>query len=230
MLNPSYLFKSRHDIFYFRYPVGNKRLSVSLKTRCPRHALKLAKALAYHTDRILTDTNIEQMEHAELIARLKPYYADKLEQAKARIDHDGQLPRERVQRLLQQIAEQNDLIEQQLDDPMELHGLEYDDPNHDPIKADLKQIMDKLGLEFAEDSREYAMLKSARKHMRRNYMTDLLAYNDHTLNFSFTDEQQTSRAASVSRHKLGEIIAAYLKENKSGVTDRSHDEKEDCLG
>lgn len=229
MLNPSYLFKSRHDIYYFRYPIGENRLSISLKTRCPRQALKLAKALAYHTDRILTDMNAEQMEHAELIARLKPYYAEKLEQAKARIDREGQIPRERVQRLQEQIAENSELIENGADSWEELHGIEYEDKSHDPVKADLKKIMGKLGLNFSEGSPEYAMLKSARKHMRRNYMTDLLAYNNSALNFSFADVQQTSRAASAARHKLGDIIRAYLKENKSGVSDRSHGEKEDCL-
>lgn len=43
MLNPSYLIQSHHSIFYFRYPLGNKRVSVALHTRCPKEALRLAK-------------------------------------------------------------------------------------------------------------------------------------------------------------------------------------------
>lgn len=58
MQNPSYLIKSRHDVYYFRYPLPikgvsqEKRISISLKTRCPREALRLAKALEYHSLRM----------------------------------------------------------------------------------------------------------------------------------------------------------------------------------
>jgi len=53
MQNPSYLIKSRHDIYYFRYPLPVKqrgrqsRVVISLQTRCPQEALRLAKSLEY---------------------------------------------------------------------------------------------------------------------------------------------------------------------------------------
>lgn len=53
MLNPSYLIQSRHNVYYFRYPLGNKRLCVSLKTRCRKEALRLAKMLDYHSAQII---------------------------------------------------------------------------------------------------------------------------------------------------------------------------------
>jgi hypothetical protein len=47
MRNPAYLALSRHGIFYFRYPVHRgATLKLSLQTRVPSLALKLAGALA----------------------------------------------------------------------------------------------------------------------------------------------------------------------------------------
>ena len=45
MQNPSYLIRSRHAIYYFRYPVAKRsdgKVSISLNTRCPKEALRLA--------------------------------------------------------------------------------------------------------------------------------------------------------------------------------------------
>ncbi len=91
MYNPSYLIKSRHDIYYFRYPVPMpssekvSRVSCSLRTRCPREALRLAKALEYHSANLLNHMDLRDMKHSEVMTILKTYYAEVLERAKTRI-------------------------------------------------------------------------------------------------------------------------------------------------
>lgn len=97
MRNPSYLIKSRHDIFYFRYPLPIKgldrvrRVNLSLKTRCPREALRLAKALEYHTSELIAELDMKHMDHAEIMALLKGYYAEVLERTKSKLDKSGPL-------------------------------------------------------------------------------------------------------------------------------------------
>ena len=105
MYNPSYLIKSRHDIYYFRYPLPHKpssRVTISLQTRCPKEALLLSKVLEYHSIILVEQMDLELMDHAEIKAIMSSYYAEKLDEAKARIDKDGPLPQYMSQYLLTQ--------------------------------------------------------------------------------------------------------------------------------
>lgn len=96
MYNPCHLIKSRHDIFYFRYPIGNKRISISLKTRCPKEALRLAKVLDYHSADFIKAMDWVSMDHADIIAMLKNYFSEVLESAQNRINKNGPLPHQNV--------------------------------------------------------------------------------------------------------------------------------------
>lgn len=96
MLNPSYLIQSRHNVYYFRYPLGNKRLCVSLKTRCPKEALRLAKLLEYHSTQLTKNIDWGSMDHADIMAMFRAYYAEVLERSKAKIDKEGLLPKQNV--------------------------------------------------------------------------------------------------------------------------------------
>jgi hypothetical protein len=111
MLNPSYLIQSRHSVYYFRYPLGNKRVSVSLKTRCPQEALRLAKFLEYHSVELIKHMEWQDMNHAEIMAILKNYYAEMLEREQGKIDKDGPLPKEKVTRIQENIEQWADIIE-----------------------------------------------------------------------------------------------------------------------
>ncbi len=96
MPNPSYLIQSRHRIYYFRYPLGSKRVCVSLKTRCPKEALRLAKLLDYHSSIIIKRMEWRGMNHADIMAILKSHYTTVLEHEKDKIDKDGPLSKERI--------------------------------------------------------------------------------------------------------------------------------------
>ena len=69
MYNPSYLILSRHNIFYFLYPLElvfgvKQRVSISLKTRCPKEALRLARALEYHAFIMTNDPNLQSLDYS----------------------------------------------------------------------------------------------------------------------------------------------------------------------
>ena len=67
MRNPSYLIRSRHNIYYFRWPVPpylqesgrSRHIKVSLRTREPKEALRLASILEYHAYLIMQMKGIE---------------------------------------------------------------------------------------------------------------------------------------------------------------------------
>lgn len=75
MFNPSYLIQSRHSIFYFRYPVGSQRVSVSLRTRCPKEALRLSKVLEYHGNALIER---EPLDDARIPDRLRRCFLEVL--------------------------------------------------------------------------------------------------------------------------------------------------------
>lgn len=238
MYNPSYLIKSRHNIFYFRYPLpinglrGFSRISISLKTRCPREALRLAKALEYHTRYLIAGMDLEHMDHAEIMGLLKGYFAEILERTKSRIDKNGPLPQQNVKNLQNALNEWEEVIEHNADDFLELIGVEYEDPTDDPLKDDLGKIMKHYSLSFAPESDEYKLLKKNYKHVKRAYLKDLLAYNQSVTDFSLNVTPQKDGKAflpSKPAHKLEKVIQAYMDEIKSGLTKRSYTEQYDCL-
>lgn len=238
MRNPSYLIKSRHDIFYFRYPLPIKgldrvrRVNLSLKTRCPREALRLAKALEYHTSELIAELDMKHMDHAEIMALLKGYYAEVLERTKSKLDKSGPLPKQRIQYLQNALSEWEEVINEDADDIMDLMGAEYEDPSYDPIKDDLIKMMDHHGLSFASDSDEYQLLRKNYKHVKRAYIKDLLAYNQSITDFSLNAAPQQGSIAvrqNKSENKLGNVIQAYMDEIKSGLTERSYTEQYVCL-
>ncbi len=232
MYNPCHLIKSRHDIFYFRYPIGNKRISISLKTRCPKEALRLAKVLDYHSADFIKAMDWESMDHADIIAMLKNYFSEVLEGAQNRINKNGPLPHQNVAVLQNSLKEWKEVIAaKDCDDFMELMGAEYEDPTYDPLKAGLQKVMAHNGLSFAEGSKEYGMLKSAYKYAKQSYIQDLLDYNHSITNFSLRKDVPNNAVNTKikSQHTLGKVMEAYLDEIKTNLAKRSYDEQSDCL-
>jgi len=130
MQNPSYLIKSRHDIYYFRYPLPinqqgkQSRVAVSLQTRCPKEALRLAKSLEYHSLNLIKGINFNNMDHADVMAMFKEYYSEVLDRAKTRIDAEGMLSKERLSNIHNELSRLDEIIDNDCDDIGELYGLE----------------------------------------------------------------------------------------------------------
>jgi integrase len=232
MLNPSYLIQSRHSVYYFRYPLGNKRVSISLKTRCPHEALRLAKFLEYHSVELIKHMEWQGMNHAEIMAILKSYYAEMLEREKDKLDKDGPIPKEKATRIQANIEQWGEIIEAGKNDLVGLLGAEYENPEDDLMQADLQQVMAHNGLSFAPDSKEYGMMQSAYKHVKRNFMQDLLTYNSSITDFSLLNTAPANEVRNrntKSGHTLEKVMEAYRKEIKPSLSERSYNEQCDCL-
>ena len=207
MLNPSYLIQSRHSIYYFRYPLGSKRISISLKTRCPKDALRLAKLLEYYSDICIRHMERQGMNHADIMIILKSYYAEMLEREKAKIDEAGPLPKDKVTRIQDSIHQWGEIIEADADDFVGLVGVEYENVEDDPMKKDLQQVMAHNGLTFAPDSKEYAMMKSSYKHLKRNFMQDLLTYNS---SITSSSNATTCRRCFTAFQFLRQLVVIHI--------------------
>lgn len=239
MQNPSYLIKSRHDVYYFRYPLPIKafkkerRISISLQTRCPREALRLAKALEYHSVIIIAGMNLERMDYVDILSILKSHYAEVLEELKTRINTKGRLPQKSVELFTEELRIIDELIKDESDDFLEMLGAEYENPEQS-LDYKLKEIMRKHGLDFEKDSEEYKNLRAAYKFVRRNCLRDVLAYNNQITDFSLLSAPQNAVNAHINHHnpeyKLSSVIESYLSEIKAGLKERSFNEQRDCLG
>lgn len=239
MLNPSYLIKSRHDIYYFRYPLPlgqlgkSNRVSISLKTRCPRQALRFARMLEYHSVNLITRMDFSRMDHTDIMSLFKSYYTELLERSKARIDKDGPLSKPHAQNITKHLKNLDALIEDDSDDELELLGIDTDNPMDSLVHKDLQPIMNKYELDFDPDSREFGMMKAAYKHACRNYFNDILTYNNQAMDYSLleTTSEKTFRTVSHNKpeYRLGSIIQSYLKETEPTITARSFKDQTDCL-
>jgi integrase len=171
------------------------------------------------------------------MSMMKNYYAGLLERRKAKIDAEGPMDGNKAQSITNMLEELNTVIEDgeygEYDDPAEYYGVEYENPEDDQLKGDLQKIMAQNDLNFAPDSKEYKMMKSAHKYLRRNYYKDLLAYNSGVTDFSFLDNVQNRVKAQVNHfkpeHRLGNVIKSYMNEIRPNLTDRSYKEQYDCL-
>lgn len=100
----AYLTKSRHGIFYFRWPqlqadrtAPRKSLRLSLRTRCPREAGRLARHLAVCGDELNRSTTGTGMKYAELRAMAHAYFQAQLDASIERRSAIGPLTAEERQ-------------------------------------------------------------------------------------------------------------------------------------
>ena len=238
MQNPSYLIKSRHDIYYFRYPLPVKqqgkqsRVAVSLQTRCPKEALRLAKSLEYHSLSLIEGMNFNHMNHADVMAMFKEYYSEVLDHAKTRIDAEGVLSRERILNIHNELSRIDELIDNDCDDIGELYGLE-EEPEETTGHKQLQPIMKRFDASYTADSKEYNMMKTAHKFARRNHYKDLLTYNSQVMDYSLLETRGVNNATTVNHnkpaYKLENVITGYLKELEPNITPRSFKDQADCL-
>ncbi len=233
MQNPSYLIRSRHAIFYFRYPLAqydNKRVSISLDTRCPKEALRLSKALEYHAFMILNDPKTKSMDYREVKEMLRAHFAEVLERMKRSIDKDGPLSEARVKMYqdLQALAEE--AIQEQRD---ELYGDLVSDEMPEELSLDhaLAPIIERYGVNPDKECKEYIALRKEYRHALNGYISALLSYNMNNSFYSFENKEKKSTGkpyVTRAELKLSHVLETYLKEYEGKIGARGYNEKKDC--
>ncbi|VVT32614.1 conserved hypothetical protein [Roseovarius sp. EC-HK134] len=148
----AYLSKSRHGIFYFRWPLPpyghhatRKTFRLSLKTRCPHEAGMLARHLASCGFVLKQQLQEVRMDHATLRAAVIDYFSKQLAEARARRASLGpQTPAER-----EQVVNTISMLEQANSEFWQLLG-------RDHAEQELGRFFEATGLsrhEYCESSR-----------------------------------------------------------------------------
>lgn len=196
MFNPTYLQRSRHGVFYFRWPLPlakgatnpSRTIKLSLRTREPRLALRLAMWLSYLARENAHRGPQSPMNHKELRTLLAEHFGRYLAAYKARIDASG--PLEGFQR---QLVENGVGVAQlELDDgPLSLAD--------DNAKA-LKFVQDH-SVKIEPGSAQFEAFKRSYKQAERDYLKATLAYSDSMEQFEFQAGEQTLDADDAARSR-----------------------------
>lgn len=227
MYNPSYLVKSRHDVYYFRYPLPVKpqrRVSVSLKTRCPKLALRLSKILEYHGLTLIEELDCYAMDYAELQAIFKDHFAKLLHAKKITMDEFGPLSKQEANQLEQSIALMDKMIDAGKDDLPEMA---------ESMSKSIQNISDTYDLGIEPDSDEYDLAKKQYKYVLKSLYQDILAYNKRLTDYSMLDNQSAPVAPqrpNKPEYQIQSVIERYMKEEATkNVEDSTLDDKRSCL-
>ena len=193
MYNPSYLILSRHNIYYFRYPlvkIQNKinYIYISLETREPRKALLLARGLEYYTSGISRMYGGIAMNDHEAKKLVSDYLKAKLEEQKQCIDNKPY----------------------------------YTDTTHEWSKAisDIKsnpvpytaEFISELGLDIKDGSEDFQTLHRYVKRNLPDYYEELRQYNEQAFKVGLKPKQIKEVTAI---HSLEDIIAKFLEASRT---------------
>lgn len=233
MQNPSYLIRSRHAIYYFRYPVANHsngKISVSLNTRCPKEALRLSKILEYHAFMVMSNKDVQTLDYVEVKEILKKHFAEVLERMKRTIDKEGALSDDKVVRF-QEL--QGDALEAIRFDENEIHAVYFSDDSEIPyalsLDKRLKPIAERYDIQIDRDSAEYSVMRKEYKYALNGYISALLSYNEGSGFYDHALPKDKPNQNSNRELKLGHIIDAYLEEINGTMGDRSYRDQSDCI-
>lgn len=99
MVNPTYLTLSRHNVYYFRWPIpkslhptgSSSDIKVSLGTRNPQKALQLSRLLVYAAEQFILSEVVQTMDYSKIRATLTKHFANQLKEWKKIIDQSGPL-------------------------------------------------------------------------------------------------------------------------------------------
>ncbi len=239
MLNPTYLIRSRHQIFYFRWPLPDAfrqvgrttHIKLSLRTREPKEALRLANILGYHANDLITQKGIAQMNYTEIKQLLEDYFRDLLKNSKKKMDEDGPYSPEGVEDVKRLIARN--------EDPVAYGQFQKDLSTVIPGKPDphLWSVLSNAQVEIDRNSPDYARLSELYRQGAIAYYHHMLAYSDEQSRFSFLPEniahenRAQDKVVSAPSEPLSLIIAKFTEEmTTAGIWNpKAVMEREDCF-
>jgi hypothetical protein len=99
MFNPSYLCRSRHGVYYLRWPLTkvpndsgrSTTIKLSIGTRDPKLALILVRSLTQYADELVVWGARRGMRYAEIRGALREHFQQRLDAVKERIANGGRL-------------------------------------------------------------------------------------------------------------------------------------------
>lgn len=212
MFVPSYLSLSRHNIYYFRYPLplalseanGRSFLKLSLRTRNPKEALQVGKQLEYHLTRILSDKRLYEMPYAKARQLLTTFFSQRLDELKKQIAQSGRL-------------QDLDIVAYENSRDFAIQAIEDKDSDLDPFTSigdTLKQFIAISSLnDFNDRSPEYKHLETEFKYAYKKFCEDVLSYNSSLDDYVLEAANKPVSRVSAKSYPLGEVLEKFIEEN-----------------
>ncbi len=238
MLNPTYLTRSRHDIFYFRWPLPQElrqpgktsHIKISLRTREPKEALRLANILEYHVDSLMKQPSIIFMNYAELKQLVDDHFRVILQRDKEEIDREGPLTAYKVEHIKQLLARDRDIT------AFDQFWREMNVMLPHMRDSHLQAIIKGTDIDLDPRSEVYAKLRELFRIGSICRHEALLDYSDGQSLFSFSRSTQSPPDALVNMAPLTSepltlIIQKYTEEMLAAEiwSLKAANEREDCF-
>jgi len=212
---PSYLRLSRHNVFYFRWPIPAvlhpqgkvQHVETSLRTRNPRLALQMARYLAYHAENITG--HLIGMNLSEIKAELQAFFSGKLAEFGASRELGGRLPvwmEEQHRRNLKTIEQANS---NGMDGRIAFDGEEI-------IHQQIDEIIQVRKLNVSKDAPEYDMLLREYPLAYAQYLRDMLAHNDGLKDYRLSPAQSITVQATATGITLKQAVDDFIAERQRG--------------
>jgi integrase len=213
----AYLSRSRHGIFYFRWPLpplpGERRatLRLSLATRCPKRAREMARHLSSCGLALANRHEMRTMRHAEIREHIRAYYQSILDKQINWAEQNGMPSDKRIEALKQDVSFAEEQTEHYWDllDP-ETGGLEF-----------LPQFCAKAGLLPNVAETKSALLLEEIKLARRDQTKAFLAFLDTLRSYEFSTGRKPEAETAIIREPkkesgilLSAAVREYLEENR----------------
>ncbi|RWD45174.1 MAG: site-specific integrase [Mesorhizobium sp.] len=184
MHNPTYVLVSRTGILYFRWPVPKRlhpegkasTIKVSLRTRDPKDAIRLARLLSYTAHHVSEYGVQSGMQYQELRSVLQQHFKRMLTNQRRKIDQSGPLSAtdKAIFEGSQSIAEHAVLGKG------DLNLVEGDEPT-------LAAFIDRYKLPIQPGMPQYDWLRAELHKAYRDYCRDTLAYSASLDSYDFSE-------------------------------------------
>lgn len=215
MRNPKYLLLSRNGVYYFRWPIPKAlcpyrkpcTVKVSLRTRDPSEALRLARFLTCATQHDQTSGPIPSMNYSEIRAALHRHFKGLLENQRRKLDATGPLG------TLDRVALENS--QQIADEAAKGKGsLTLVGEDNDT----LSRFIDKYRLAVQPGTPQYEWLRSEFPKSYRDYCRDALALNASLDTYDYSDKSTDTVPSSADGS--GQQSAVSLKDAAADFVDQ----------
>jgi len=227
---PAYLSRSRHGVFYFRYPLPpamhptgkHSNIKLSLATTCPKTALRLSRGLGSFAAEFTQRIKGTGMQYQEIRTALSQFFKIRLADIKATMRETGPLPAERIE-LLRNSANIADMALESND-----HAILFDDE-----KTAL--IAKECTLPVKSGSADFIVFRETLIKAYRSYCHQVVQESDKYAGFDFLTDHHSKPAETPEVKQppalLNKAVADYLTELRrlKSIRDKSIDEKQGYL-
>lgn len=187
MKNPCHLCLSRHQIYYFRFPLPaylhpegiRSEIKLSLKTRSPEAALHLSRKLSYLGQEALIDDRLglSGMKYSDIRKAIQGYFEVERDRTIAKIDRTGTLEAGHIKALLNRkhLAKRA------------LANQDYAVIGND---ADIERVIDALGMGIETGSEQFELVRTEYIKATGAMSDSLLRYNAKFASYTFSGEPE----------------------------------------